>query len=139
MLAKIGCSDPDRAARSKRFQRGVGEYQSLDPIVAADQRRLATADCVDKMIELAAVCLGIPLEKEMQWLLTDDPVGSCKCNRALDHVLDPQRAVRSKCFDALVIAVGRTPAVRYLAQGPRLRAQRHDRRVDIPCFADRRV
>src|SRR5439155_11838536 len=91
------------------------------------------------MIELAAVRLGIPFEKEMQWLVADDPIVSGKGDSALDYVLGPQGALRPERLDALVIAIDRTPAVRDLAQRARLRAQCHNRRVDIAGFADRRV
>src|SRR5438552_5392423 len=91
------------------------------------------------MIELAAVRLGIPFEKEMQWLVADDPTASGKGDSALDYVLGPQGALRPERLDALVIAIDRTPAVRDLAQRARLRAQCHNRRVDIACFPDGRV
>src|SRR5437016_13805454 len=91
------------------------------------------------MIELAAIRLGIAFEKEMQWLVADDPIGPGKGYRALDHVLGPQSALRPERLDALVKAIDRAPAVRDLAQRTRFRAQRHERRVDIACFAARRV
>src|SRR5207302_1941233 len=78
-------------------------------------------------------------EKEMQWLVADDPIVSGKGDSALDYVLGPQGALRPERLDALVIAIDRTPAVRDLEQRTRLRAQCHHRRVDIACFADRRV
>jgi hypothetical protein len=58
MLAKVGWSNPDRAARSKWFQPRVGERQSLDAVAATNQRRRAAGDGADKMIELAAVRLS---------------------------------------------------------------------------------
>src|ERR1700738_1409743 len=91
------------------------------------------------MIELAAVRLGIPFEKEMQWLVADDPIVSGKGDSALDYVLRPPGPLRPERLDALVIAIDRTPAVRDLAQRARLRAQCHNRRVDIARLADRRV
>src|ERR1700736_4055167 len=91
------------------------------------------------MIELAAIRLGIPFEKEMQWLVADDPIVSGKGDSALDHVIGSQGALRPERLDALVIAIDRTPAVRDLTQRTRLRAQCHHRRVDIARLADRWV
>src|SRR5439155_26654375 len=118
---------------------GVSERQSLDAVAATSQRRAAAGDRVDKMVELAAVRLGIPFEKETQWLVSDDPIVSGKGDSALDHVLGPQGALRPERLDALVIAIDRTPAVRDLAQRARLGAQCHHRCVDIACLPDRRV
>src|SRR5205807_5363483 len=116
-----------------------GERQSPDAVVAADQRRRALADRADKMIELAAIRLGIAFEKEMQWLVADDPIGPGKGYRALDYVLGPQSALRPERLDALVIAIDPAPAVRDPAQRTRFPAQRPERRADTACFADRRV
>src|ERR1700730_6847763 len=87
------------------------------------------------MIELAAARLGIPFEKEMQWLVADDPIVSGKGDSALEHVPGPQGALRPERLDALVIAIDSTPAVRDLAQRARLSAQCHPRRVAVACSA----
>src|SRR5947208_7645344 len=89
------------------------------------------------MIKLAAIRLGIAFEKEMQWLVADDPIVSGKGDSALDYVLGPQGGLRPERLDGLVIAIDRTPAVRDLAQRARLRAECHNRRVDLAGLAGR--
>jgi hypothetical protein len=89
MLAWIGWPDPDRAARSKWFQRGIGERQSLDASAAADQWRRAAGNRADKMVELAAVRFGA-------MALRDTAIigGPDRC-----HSLDPP-PVFEQCTDA---------------------------------------
>jgi len=75
-----------------------------------------------EVIEFAAIRFGIALEKEVQRLVADDPVGTGENHGSLDHVPGLQGPLRPESLDALIVTVDRTPAVRDLAQGTRFHA-----------------
>jgi hypothetical protein len=75
----------------------------------------------------------------MQWFIADDPICDGADDGAPGNILGPQCALRSERRDALIITIDSTPAVGDLTQHTRLRAQCDERRIDIACFADRRI
>src|SRR5260370_28128674 len=75
-----------------RFPRGIRERQGADAVIAADQWRRPARDRADEMIELAAVRLGIALEKEMQRLVRDDALCPGKGEGAAHDAFGPQPA-----------------------------------------------
>ena len=79
----------DGAAGAGSFDRGVGELQPADSLRGADRRRGAGSDRGDEMVELAAVGLGVALEKEGEGFFADDAVGAGKGDRALDDIAGP--------------------------------------------------
>ena len=61
---KVGGSQFHQAAAARRFRGGIGQRQRADPLLGADQRRCTARNDGNEMIELAAICFRIALQKK---------------------------------------------------------------------------